>query len=173
MARMPPSRRYGKFKPATLQAIPEEKSILNPLNTHMTSSSSFSSNISKPGSLTPGNQQIARKEQIGQEEMEEMKMTSPQDGFMPANISEPTSHTVIQTSADVKPHVLKEGKIDPRDIQLYGQKKAKKIAEGRIAIEDGKEYDMNFAKAVFFTAWVPWLRALLIFLAGSKYSCSS
>jgi hypothetical protein len=39
------------------------------------------------------------------------------------------------------------------NIDLYGMKKAQKIAAGKLAIEDGTEYNISLVKALCLTVW--------------------
>jgi hypothetical protein len=50
------------------------------------------------------------------------------------------------------------------------KKKAKKLAAGTIAIEDGKTYDMSLWKAIYMTVWRQWWWAVTLNGIGSKSS---
>jgi hypothetical protein len=50
------------------------------------------------------------------------------------------------------------------------KKKAKKLAAGTIAIEDGKTYDMSLWKAIYMTVWRQWWWAVTLNGIGSESS---
>jgi len=52
----------------------------------------------------------------------------------------------------------------------FSKKKAKKLAAGTIAIEDGKTYDMSLWKAIYMTVWRQWWWAVTLNGIGSKSS---
>ncbi len=62
---------------------------------------------------------------------------------------------VLGTPSDSK-------KPDPEDVKRYGKKKAKKIAAGKLVVEDGKTYDMSLLKAMYSTVWVEWWFSVLL-----------
>jgi len=58
--------------------------------------------------------------------------------------------------------------LDPEDVKLYGRKKAKMIAEGKLVYEDGKGYDMSLVKAMYATVWMRWWKALVLSACGCE-----
>ncbi|WVQ85784.1 hypothetical protein IAT38_007951 [Cryptococcus sp. DSM 104549] len=46
-------------------------------------------------------------------------------------------------------------------IKKYGNKKAKKIADGKLVVEDGKEYDMSLVRAMYSAVWWRWWKAVI------------
>ncbi len=59
--------------------------------------------------------------------------------------------------------------LDPEDVKLYGRKKAKMIAEGKLVYEDGKGYDMSLVKAMYATVWMRWWKALVLSACGCEW----
>jgi ATP-binding cassette subfamily C (CFTR/MRP) protein 1 len=53
------------------------------------------------------------------------------------------------------------------------KKKAKKLAAGTIAIEDGKTYDMSLWKAIYITVWRQWWWAVFLNGIGSESTQNS
>ncbi|WVR08170.1 hypothetical protein IAU60_005216 [Kwoniella sp. DSM 27419] len=73
---------------------------------------------------------------------------------------------VQDRQAVTKGPVSKLGEADPEDVILYGKKKATKIALGKLAIENGKEYEMSVFKAIYLTYWRHWWWSVFL------YGCS-
>ncbi|WWC92897.1 uncharacterized protein L201_007859 [Kwoniella dendrophila CBS 6074] len=57
---------------------------------------------------------------------------------------------------------LKLGEPDPEHIKLYGAKKAQKIAYDKLAIEDGREYDMSLWYSIYHSVWPQYWSAVAI-----------
>lgn len=47
-------------------------------------------------------------------------------------------------------------------IKQYGKKKALKILEGQMTIEDGNLYDMSLIRAMYSTVWLKWWIAIIM-----------
>jgi len=64
--------------------------------------------------------------------------------------------------------------LGPRTNELLSnkmsKKKAKKLAAGTSAIEDGKTYDMSLWKAIYMTVWRQWWWAVTLNGIGSESS---
>ncbi|EIW71607.1 hypothetical protein TREMEDRAFT_27765 [Tremella mesenterica DSM 1558] len=52
------------------------------------------------------------------------------------------------------------------NVNKYGKKTAKKISEGKLAIENGKKYDMSLWKSIYLTLWPKWWMAVALNGAG-------
>ena len=64
----------------------------------------------------------------------------------------------------------KKGELNPDDVKRFGKAKAKKIAAGKLVVEDGKTYDMSLLKAMYSTVWFEWwLSVFLNCCAGESF----
>nr|ODN90116.1 cadmium ion transporter [Cryptococcus depauperatus CBS 7841] len=67
--------------------------------------------------------------------------------------------TIVDEQASISKTELSQ---DSELIKKYGRKKAKKIQDGTLVIEDGKEYDMSLIKAMYKTVWWSWWKAIIL-----------
>ncbi|KAL7425014.1 hypothetical protein Q5752_000701 [Cryptotrichosporon argae] len=52
-------------------------------------------------------------------------------------------------------------------VRKFGHRKAKQIAEGKMAVEDGKAYDMSLLRAMYQTVWKRWWLGVVLKGAGA------
>jgi hypothetical protein len=57
----------------------------------------------------------------------------------------------------------------PASTGEISERKAKKIAAGTLAVEDGQTYDMSLWKAIYVTVWRQWWFAVVLSGLGSTY----
>jgi ATP-binding cassette subfamily C (CFTR/MRP) protein 1 len=157
MARMPPSRRTAQYRPAKSKADLEKGDSATSLTT-----------LSSSGEpkQTVSNNNV--REEVEREELGNISsdVADPNIivGEIQHNLERSTSHrSRAQT-------VEREGvaEPDPEYVKKYGKKKAKRIAEGTLAVEDGILYDMSVPKAVMWATWKKWLVAVIFAYIGSK-----
>ena len=173
MARMPPSRRSGKFAPVILPGMGEKTAIYFPAAMHANSCTSSSvtssTDIGKPTNEGSGHEGIGSSEQNKREGIERMTAQSQDTSPSPGSVATGVDRISTSTTASVpKLDNIQDNMPNPEDIRRFGEKKAKKIATGKLAIEDGREYDMQLWKAVFKTIQFPWLLASSLESIGSE-----
>lgn len=78
-----------------------------------------------------------------------------------AKVSAPTSPT------DEKPPAGPRGE----NVLKHGKRKASKIADDKLAYEDGKYYDMSLWKAIFMTLWRPWTASVMYNAFSRELRC--
>ena len=59
--------------------------------------------------------------------------------------------------------------LDPEDVKKYGKRKAKKIAEGNLVMEDGQAYDRSILKAMYTTVCLKWWKAVILSACGCRF----
>jgi len=59
--------------------------------------------------------------------------------------------------------------LDKENVRLYGKKKARKIAEGNLVMEDGKGYDMSLVWAMYESTWIMWWKAVILSACGGEF----
>ncbi len=59
--------------------------------------------------------------------------------------------------------------LDPEMVKLHGKRKATKIANGKLVIEDGKGYDMSLVKAMYYTVAWRWWKAVILSACGCEW----
>ncbi len=64
----------------------------------------------------------------------------------------------------------KKKPVNPEDVKMFGRRKAKKIAAGKLVVEDGQTYDMSLLKAMFATVWFKWLLAVAMNASAGESS---
>ena len=166
MARMPPSRRTGKFAPVMppkmgVKTAKHHSPAVNESDSCTSSSSSSSNTVGNPENGGSGHEDIGSSEQMEREKIEQMT-AQKQGNDLPSGSIATGFKRIPTTSAAAGPPNLDhihDGMSSPDDIRCFGKKKAERIATGKLAIEDGREYDMQLWKAVFKTIQSPWLFA--------------
>ena len=180
MLRLPPSNRISKFKPAT------QSSTSVGVDSAKTTTVSFH-DVEKAG--LP----LAKEEQRGADAAaEEEAIVNVIDdlagGLGAVKLEGDAEGTTLdrpvpegQTAKDLsmaekKPEASGKGgkksdgkevvELDPEDVKRYGKRKAKKIAEGDLVMEDGKAYDMSVIRAMYSTVWLRWWMAIIFYACG-------
>jgi hypothetical protein len=64
-------------------------------------------------------------------------------------------------------------RVDEANVAKYGKRRAKKIANGDLIMENGKAYDMSLLWAMYATVWWRWWMAVsLKGLGGTFVDCA-
>lgn len=178
MARMPPSRRPEKFKPKSAAIIEPNKEEDGPPLPQ------FQFNGERRGSAASISSRIVEKSQYDRRPSHVTQYEEDDIEELEVNLSDPSSNPLeeannlerVLTRATTRTthrhaHVEAE-KPDEEEIKTFGKRKAKKIAAGKLAVEDGKEYDMSLVKALFLTTWKQWVYNVILGFCGSEFAHS-
>lgn len=160
MAQLPPSRRTSKygFTPLSCSSTPLKKAL--PHNGHPQAGE---------GSSMRALPRFCNRLLIGEVENK------------PAGEMDSSSMTLQSQVADPKIAIVSKGlqnlgssdiahDVNPDKISQFGKNKAEQLANGTIAIEDGKVYTLSMWRAIFKTIWIDWVVTCLWQLAGREIS---
>ena len=100
--------------------------------------------------------------------MSELSVQLQDANLAPSIAAEELQRASTRGSTHARKAVVPGSSVNPNDVTRYGKAKAKKIAEGKIAIEDGKEYDLSLFKAIFKTVRLRWLGLCILQLCGCR-----
>ncbi|WVQ72551.1 hypothetical protein IAR50_002108 [Cryptococcus sp. DSM 104548] len=92
---------------------------------------------------------------------ESMFMIDGAEGYAVAHDSAHLLTVVDESKEDTMLLPAEDAKDEGNALKKYGKKKAKKMEDGELVVEDGKEYDMSLIKAMYATVWWPWWKAII------------
>ena len=149
--RLPPSRRLAKFKPIVVEE--NEKAIL-PDRTYdielaHRAVAEETAIAEAAVDLAPGIGESVQVEQI-------------------PDIVTPPSESSSITRRDDKPEKPATPTVDPDLEKKYGKNKAAKLAAGKIAVENGKLYDMSLVNAIWHTVKMDWIIGCSFYACGCE-----
>lgn len=190
--RLPPSRRYGPYRPLIPSASKDEAISSSPSVTS-TGAGSTAVDVEKgtaepDGAVTDDPVEAAREELAVAEvslEVNEKVGGLIQDDPATEGQEVPRGipkENALQDDSSAPPKKKKKGSPggsppedekapSPHDVKRFGRRKAKKIAEGKLAVEDGKVYDMSLIRAMYQTFAVKWWIAVACLVCSSECRC--
>ena len=172
MARMPPSRRIDKYKPVNSPLVDHDTEKAPQAQEIQPISQSSASTLKSEGSQETkdpevDNADVASVEQAEDEAREELNVQLQESSVAPGLFAEDIQPVVSRaTSNNAQKTVDHEASHD--FVKLYGKRKAKKIIDDRIAVEDGKLFDMSIWKAMYKTISLEWWLAVSLFGSGRE-----
>jgi ATP-binding cassette subfamily C (CFTR/MRP) protein 1 len=186
--RLPPSRRYGPYRP-TVPTGSKEDALTSSLSAASTGAGSTAVDVEKgttepDGSVTGDPLEAAREELAVAEvslDVNEKVGGLIQDDPATEGLEIPRGIPTQAALADGRSASPKKTKgqpgepppedkkaPSPHDVKRFGRRKAKKIAEGKLAVEDGKVYDMSLIRAMYHTFAVKWWIAVACLVCSSE-----
>jgi hypothetical protein len=186
--RLPPSRRYGPYRPLVTTGSKED-ALNSSTSAASTGGGSTAMDVEKgtaepDGAVTDDPVEAAREElavaevsldvneKVGgliQDDPATESLEIPR-GIPEANALPDDSSALSKTNKGSQEESKPEDKIapSPHDVKRFGRRKAKKIAEGKLAVEDGKLYDMSLIRAMYQTFAVKWWIAVACLVCSSE-----
>jgi hypothetical protein len=188
--RLPPSRRYGPYRPLAPTESKEDdlKSSRSVASTGAVSTAvDVEKGTSEPdGAVTDDPVEAARKEMAVAEvslDVNEKVGGLIQDDpateglevprGIPTENARPDKSSASPKKKGLPEESSPEDKKAPSkaDVSRFGRRKAKKIVEGKLAVEDGKVYDMSLIRAMYHTFAVKWWIAVACLVCSSESRC--
>ena len=162
MLRLPPSGRINKFRPTLPSTTMTRKS--DPTSPQADASASTLA-FAVPDLEKGGSGQLAQ-EPAGVEVVKDV--VGAMDANAVVNTEKLHETTAIPapspavTSTEPATKKSKKAELNPEHVKLYGKRKAKKIAAGKLVMEDGEGYDRSLLKAMFSTVWFEWCFSVVL-----------
>ncbi|ODO10352.1 hypothetical protein I350_00947 [Cryptococcus amylolentus CBS 6273] len=145
LKRTPPSKRVSPSHPS-----PSSASYLRPRHQRTTSRNSH------------GRYYTSSSRAYVKQARESMFTIDGAEGYAVSHDSAHLLTMVNESEEDMR--LLSEDKEESEGgiVKKYGKKKAKRIEDGELAVEDGKENDMSLIKAMYATVWWAWWKAVIM-----------
>ena len=181
--RLPPSRRVAKFVPASRPSSQEKAATVEtPTEDLAEKGLPLSHDVPVADDDARANEEAATVEivedmmqglgadpEINEAEVERPPISSEASSItQKGDTIDPPSKAEKDATTPASKDEKKKSEIDPAMKKKYGARKAKKIAEGKMAVEDGKLYDMSLIMALWHTMWYDWSLACLCNIAGCE-----
>lgn len=155
--RLPPSKRIDKFKPLNSTPVVTSRKPQGPSKSESTVNVNGGNGDSEK--VVPNGSEV----DLSIPAIDEGVITAVDDALA---VLDPNvvgdGEKLRETEAVPAPVATKKLKLNPEYVKQFGKRKAKKIAAGTMAVEDGKTYDQSLLKAMFSTVWFEWCFSVLL-----------
>ncbi|CAD6567059.1 MAG: hypothetical protein TREMPRED_003289 [Tremellales sp. Tagirdzhanova-0007] len=194
MLRMPPSKRIDKFKPAVPLVSPSFSASSTTVGDSSEDKAMSTRDVEK-GELSLRKEDLRKEEDAIREEVAIVNILDDMTGGLEAQnmegdmgglslprvipegrmardlvLAEKTPSSAAVKPVTDRPSLIgkkAKAELDPEDVKKYGKRKAKKIAEGNLVMENGQAYDMSILKAMYATVRLKWWKAVILSACGS------
>ena len=196
MLRMPPSKRIDKFKPAVPLVSPSFSASSTTVGDSSEDKAMSTRDVEK-GELSLRKEDLRKEEDAIREEVAIVNILDDMTGGLEAQnmegdmgglslprvipegrmardlvLAEKTPSSAAVKPVTDRPSLIgkkAKAELDPEDVKKYGKRKAKKIAEGNLVMENGQAYDMSILKAMYATVRLKWWKAVILSACGCEF----